>query len=692
MSGIRISQQGDHTLLSTKVNRVFGRKKTPLMQSRNDTAAKGLISLPDEILVLIFSYLPFLDRFRLKMAGKHKITALLSTLSRPSFKRYLSQLATFTSKTSKLATGTAKVFYIACEEGFDALILKLLYEGLGLQQDEGGSDELGLRSLFHAPGFQHDEDGFDDLCLMPGLQQDVKGAEKALIAAISFGHESTTRILLKHIPKSPYVSYGQRPPANGSMAQRFFSRARPLRWYRSKRNVLDTALAFAATYGHESIARLLLRQGIQVSSPRGISAIYYAACRGHEDVVMLLSKRLFRHRGRKLSGPLIGAAENGHEATVRVLLDLGAEIRQSPSSPGVIHLAAKGGHERVVQLLLSNGVEDTYVDSQIVDGQTPQYPGKVLPGPTYKKWSCLHFAVYRNNYSLVNFLLRTGVKPRGENHHQATALPLAAMCGHIEIVKLLIESGFNVSATLMKDRVRPPRGESALELAAKYGYTDIMKLLVDAGASVKHSHALCNAVSNGSMSAVSLLLHNGINTETKNRLNETPLDIAIHGHHTEIVRLLLKSGCRTDTISDRGLTPLENAIGENQPECISLLLEHGAKTESVARSSGSNALSWAIAMKKAHLIPQLLQSGANIEAKGYNGQRPLHSAAIAVDKTALDILLTSKADRHARDDLQRTALHYAAEIGSCDNLPDHQTATYHWTARRVIFHNIHSEL
>jgi ankyrin repeat protein len=499
--------------------------------------SKELTSLPAEILFCIVPYIAYPDRFRLKLAGSHYIAAIISTFPRPSYKTLLTEVDTFTSRVWQFDTGIRKAFDIACEDGHDALVLKLLHD---------------------QPDFRH-------------LLEIWSCGEKGLIAAITYHRESVVGVILEHIRTDPYLS---REPDY------------------KKRELMSIALHHAAASGDEQILRLLLKQGVKAASPRGISAIYEAACGGHRPLMKMLSKGLFWHGGRKLSSPLIGAAENGHEAMVRFLLKKGAEISSDPSHPGAIHLAAKGGYESIFRLLLSKGAKDSYVDSCIPSKEANRED-------TYENWCCLHFAIYGKQYNLVKYLLAMRIMPADPIHHRATALPLASMCGCTDIVKLLLETGFDISA--------PLHGKSALELAAKSGFTEIMTLLLDAGANVT-MHALPLAARSGSVSVVSLLLDRGADIESGGGdldLN-TPLYLAVLGHHPEVVHLLLESGAKTEAVSRSGQTPLADAIQQNKVHCVSLLLEYGAGTESKSTTETGrvvgprSTLSYAIGWKRAH--------------------------------------------------------------------------------------------
>jgi hypothetical protein len=123
-----------------------------------------------------------------------------------------------------------------------------------------------------------------------------------------------------------------------------------------------------------------------------------------------------------------------------------------------------------------------------------------------------------------------------------------------------------------------------------------------------HSAAYC-----GDLEMVQILLEYGVDVNTKNCYNFTPLDFASRGGHRndprvarlliahgadpnmlgwndftllhrasnygriEIVRLLIEHGANVKAKDDEGRTPLDVASGEQREEIIRLLLEHLAK-------------------------------------------------------------------------------------------------------------------
>jgi ankyrin repeat protein len=112
------------------------------------------------------------------------------------------------------------------------------------------------------------------------------------------------------------------------------------------------------------------------------------------------------------------------------------------------------------------------------------------------------------------------VNAQGEKYGR-TALHLAAMNGHLEIVKLLLEHGADVNA-----KTKEGYGYTALHSAASNGHLEIVKLLLEHGADVNAKTkyggytALHSATMNGHLEIVKLLLEHGadVNAKTKKKV------------------------------------------------------------------------------------------------------------------------------------------------------------------------------
>lgn len=169
-----------------------------------------------------------------------------------------------------------------------------------------------------------------------------------------------------------------------------------------------------------------------------------------------------------------------------------------------------------------------------------------------------------------------------------TALHRAANCGHVEVVKMLIDSGANIEAT----------GSSQwtlLHWAAKNGRGDILRMLLQQGANKYGLKPLHFAAARDNVDIFKTLIEKGANNGASTidrltpmsggRANEEaiPLDLwrtmywATNSGGDQVVRRLLQDGANTEaTISD-GQTPLQSAANGGHVKIVKMLIEKGGQ-------------------------------------------------------------------------------------------------------------------
>ena len=117
----------------------------------------------------------------------------------------------------------------------------------------------------------------------------------------------------------------------------------------------------------------------------------------------------------------------------------------------------------------------------------------------------------------------------------------------------------------------------------------------------------------------------------------TPLHIAAHAGHLEMVRLLLDVENRDQRTPNRGATPLHAAVQEGRLEVAEFLLRNGADHRK-ATDTGCTALH--VAAQKGHpnVVRLLLEHGADKKAKTLHGATPFSLAARAGNMEAIRLL------------------------------------------------------
>lgn len=121
----------------------------------------------------------------------------------------------------------------------------------------------------------------------------------------------------------------------------------------------DPVLLIAARSGFEPTLDALLAAGAKVNmrNQYGDSAIMVAAISGRLAIVKKLFAHgaAINHSGWT---PLIYAATGGHDDVARYLLDAGADVNAaSPNGTTALMMAVRGGHAAVVELLLARGAD-----------------------------------------------------------------------------------------------------------------------------------------------------------------------------------------------------------------------------------------------------------------------------------------------------------------------------------------------
>lgn len=278
-------------------------------------------------------------------------------------------------------------------------------------------------------------------------------------------------------------------------------------------------------------------------------------------------------------------------------------------------------------------------------------------------------------------------------------LHLAAQYGVIDWIKNLANSnGFNINA-------RIEHGNTALHVALFYNQIEAAKTLLALKADVNAQNSegytpLHVAAQLGMCDVIQDLVSKGAVIDAKIDKGFTPLHVAIHFKQLDAAKTLLKLKADVNAIEARGWTPLHLAASEGLCDFIHELATKDAIIDAKTNSGGFTAFYIAICRKQIKAAWLLLSLKADINAVADNGFTTLHMAAaegsndilieliskdaavdaktktegysalhMAINNKKLDIaktLLSLKLDVNSIDNNGWTALHHAAEHGSCD--------------------------
>ncbi|XP_063913941.1 uncharacterized protein LOC135130478 [Zophobas morio] len=402
---------------------------------------------------------------------------------------------------------------------------------------------------------------------------------------------------------------------------------------------------------------------------------------------------------KDLGGPLFTAASHGNLQMFRLLQEKGAKLGQHQISPlifaaamgftdfcqkllsedkmdpnqyntdgnSVLQVAALRNHIDIMRLLLDHGADVNYVNYMDHTALDFCIDNKSLEGvcllieykadlnrvsKTLYGYTPLHNACELNDEEIVKLLLQHGSDPTIKSNMLYTPLHVALINKQQNIAKILIEANPSVINEYSEEK------STAVTLAALNNYYDIIELLATLGADLDSKEC-----------------------------KDSPLRIATLKGFDKSVEILIKYGADVNRRDNHGFTPLFYAIVNDN--ILKMFLDHSTTDVNAKSYSFVTALHFAAQNGKVHATEELLQHGAEVNAKDCKSETPLHYAIIAKDERVVkcllkysanledgislirlaciydapDCLLTllnSGVDINVKDDQGRTALHFAA--------------------------------
>ena len=255
---------------------------------------------------------------------------------------------------------------------------------------------------------------------------------------------------------------------------------------------------------------LLVQAGLAQSRSEAVAHLVALGINSASD--LLARARQLAENLQRLKGEMFAAVKAKDIEGVKALLDHDPNLLRLWSEGGdtPVLLSAYYGAQEVTRLLLEQGVELNLFEAAAV-GEVERVQQLLEADPTLI-----------NTYS----------------HDGWTPLHLAAFFGHREVAQLLLQRGADVAA-----RSRNATGNLPLHAALAGRRFDIAQLLVmhDSNVNIQDQYqwtALHHAAYSGNMTIVELLLTNGAKLDVKNNKGQTPRQIAIERHHSDIAERL----------------------------------------------------------------------------------------------------------------------------------------------------------
>ena len=212
----------------------------------------------------------------------------------------------------------------------------------------------------------------------------------------------------------------------------------------------------------------------------------------------------------------------------------------------------------------------------------------------------------------------------------------AARAGDIERVKTLLKADPRLLVA------RDPMGNTALIIAVNSGHQALAELLFDAGVEPGLHEAAAIGDSGRVRAAVD---QHPEQLDTYSPEGFTPLALAAHFGHLEVMRLLIDRGADMNRVASHRLavTPLHAALFGRQVDAALLLIERGANVALARGGSGWKRAGWtplhyAAGLGFSTLVQPLLDRGADPSCPDEDGKTPLDVAIDASHSGIADVL------------------------------------------------------
>lgn len=370
---------------------------------------------------------------------------------------------------------------------------------------------------------------------------------------------------------------------------------------------------------------------------------------------------------------LLEAAKQGDFAVVRTLLNEDPALlneRDSRFGATSLHWAALRGHQAIVALLIERGADVSVKNN---DGETALQVAErakrddvvrllrsAAPAGagSFAASGGIFEAVKLGDVEAVRRLLEESptLVNRGDTGFGATPLHWAALRGHEDVARLLLDKGADVN-------VRNNDGETPLQVAERAKRSGVVQVLRSRGGEA--SAGIVEAVRAGDLARVQRLLASnpGALNQKDAAFGATPLHWAALRGHADVAKFLVAQGADTSAKNKDGETPLQVAERAKRAEIVALLRAGGG-----AVSVSSAALIDAVKRGDLERVRVLLgESPGLVNAKDAEfGATPLHWAALRGHADVAEYLVGQGADRRAKNGAGETPLQVAQRAGRAD--------------------------
>ncbi|KAL2066521.1 hypothetical protein VTL71DRAFT_2592 [Oculimacula yallundae] len=460
--------------------------------------------------------------------------------------------------------------------------------------------------------------------------------------------------------------------------------------------------------GGESDRELIIKALVELEPPldvpnfTGDLPIHYAALLGMSEVVRGFIARsspvdVENHRGCR---PSHNASNKDSAETLQLLLDAGADVHAKRAGIGgtPLHYAVTSHATRCTRLLIDAGADmeqksasqytplvlaclnirwntarillDSGADSNAIDPETHNTP--------------LMMASQHGAIDIVEMIVKQKPDLDKQNLRGENALFLAAVCGHIQIVDILLKSNAAVDAN------RRSLDGTPLQWAILHGFSDsweLVKYIALKGADVTVADisgrtVLHNAAAYSQLDLVVILFSKGATVLSRCAKGRTPLMDAARSGDLSVIKFLIEKGADVSARDStaEGSTALLAALKYNSThEVVEYLLDHGANASDHFLESKETALMLAVKGEDIATVQALLSYGAEVNVQRTSDLRTAILVAVNHEKPEMcKLLLEHGIDISLTDGIGRTIAHHIASSGNLQILKHFLASDMDW--------------
>lgn len=317
--------------------------------------------------------------------------------------------------------------------------------------------------------------------------------------------------------------------------------------------------------------------------------------------------------------PLHVACSHGHLSCVKFLLrQPGVDVhvrdrwRASP-----LYEAVHFGHDQVVQSLLRHGA--SWSEDGIGD--------------------LLCIAVEKSDGEELQRLVSLGVDVNAANSGGGTALHVAASLGSRAVVQYLIDHRADINAI-------DSLGNTPLNYSDMHEHRAVSHLLEGLGSRrLSHHYSMseiCEVVNTGNLQMLRHMVHNGATICYRDSNKRTPLHVGAAEGHLDVVKfLLLQPGIHVNARDSNDYTPLLDAVINSHQSVAGHLKARGGI---ISESLSAHLMNDAARTGDTKALKRLIPWTSHVNVADFDGQTPLHTAAMSGRLNVIKLLLKEGAD------------------------------------------------